>query len=232
MLQNNTKYDYDCRMIFNPNKFCTSEECMSGFKALISIVNAYYIEKMDIAIDIPLKKEQVHLLKDKRTKMEFYTSKDNPTEYLGRNRNDIGHVKLYDKQAECKLSSKLTRLEITVGNPLEEAWLDSVIKKLPTVIITVPESQGTSLSTKLNDTEEVIVLLLKDHLDKTNIYNKLGYKMKKKLFPYIFASDKKLEYDMNAIQMIRDNIIETIKCEDAYIKEWYIAFGEMVDSSA
>ena len=231
MLQNNTEYDDCCRMIVNPNKFCTSEECMSDFKALMSIVNAYYIEQMDIAIDIPVKKEHVHLLKDKRAKMEFYSSRNNPTEYLGRNRNTIGHVKLYDKQAECKLSGELTRLEITVGNPLEKSWLDAVIKKLPEVMITVPESQGTNLSGNLNDTEKVLVLLLKDHPDKTNIYNMLGYRMKKKLSSYIFASDSRFEYDMDAIQKLKNNIIETIKCKGANIKDWYIAFSETMNSS-
>ena len=59
----------------------------------------------------------------------------------------------------------------------------------------------------------------------------LGYRMKKKLSSYIFASDKKFEYDMDAIQKLKNNIIDAIKCKGANIKDWYIVFGETMNSS-
>lgn len=222
MLQNNTEGDDCCRIIFNPNKFCNSEECISDLNAILSLADAYYVEMMDIAIDIPTNKEKVHLVKDKRVKLDCSNTKWNQTEYLGKNRNTIGHVKLYDKQSECKLSNELTRLEITVGNPLEKSWLNSVSKRLPKVIISAVENEGTSLSANLNDTEKVIVLALIDSPKMIELWKKLGYKMKKKIEPYIFADDIELEYDMEAIQKVANNIIETIKIEGTHIKGRYI----------
>ena len=211
ILQNLNEGD-DCGyIVINPNKFFNSEECIRDLKALYELVDECYINTMDIAIDIPVDKNFVHLIKDKRTKMEFQVSKDNSTEYLGKKRNGIGHVKLYNKTAESKLSSDLTRLEITVGDPYSEKWLDSVIKCLPNVIISTPDNQGTSLSEGLNDTEIVLIELLRNMPDKADYWNRCGYKMKKKIKPYVFAADKEFEYDLEAIQKIAANLMNRLK---------------------
>ncbi|HRR76725.1 MAG TPA: hypothetical protein P5191_07920 [Ruminococcus sp.] len=211
ILQNLNEGD-DCGyIVINPNKFFNSEECIRDLKALYELVDECYINSMDIAIDIPVDKQFVHLKKDKRTKMKFQVSKDNTTEYLGKKRNAIGHVKLYNKTIESKLSYDLTRLEITVGNPCSEKWLDSVIKCLPNVIISTPDNQGESLPENFNGTEKALIELLLKTPDKVDYWNKLGYKMKKKIKPYVFAGDKEFEYDLEAIQKVADNLMNTLK---------------------
>lgn len=167
-LKNDCESDDCCNIVINPNKFFNSKQCMQDLELLIQLSSLYFIEQLDIAIDIPIKKALTHLKKDRRAKLDFYTSKDQFTEYLGKNRNTIGHVKLYNKQAECSLPNDLTRLEITVGNPLSDSWRDSVIKRLPTVIMQIPEYKETNLSVKLNDTERVLILLLHNHPDKVD----------------------------------------------------------------
>ena len=74
------------------------------------------------------------------------------------------------------------------------------------------------MSANLNDTEKVIVLALIDSPKKIELWKKLGYKMKKKIEPYIFADDIELE----SIQKVANNIIETIKIEGTHIKGRYI----------
>ena len=66
-----------------------------------------------MAIDIPIARSRLRLVKDQRKYMLMKYSNENMTEYLGV-RSSHGNVKLYNKALERGLESDLTRLEITV----------------------------------------------------------------------------------------------------------------------
>lgn len=206
----------------NPNKSFHDERCLHDLETLLSMSELYCIEKLDIAIDIPISKAFVHLIKDKRAKLDYHASKDSKTEYLGKVRTNVGHVKLYDKRKECGLAYDLTRLEITVGNPLSEHWSQDVRERLPKVTILVPEGQGTNLSADLNDTERVLIELLRANPDKVDFWNQLGYKMKRKIEPYVFANDLGFAYDMEAIEEVASNAVKAVKFNGAYYMNQYI----------
>ena len=222
VLKNNPESDNCLYIEVNPNKSFYDENCLHDLETLLSMSELYFIEKMDIAIDIPISKYFIHLIKDKRAKLDYHASKDSMTEYLGKVRNNVGHVKLYDKRKECGLAYDLTRLEITVGNPLSEHWSQDIKGLLPKVAILVPEGQGTNLSANLNDTERVLIDLLRGNPNKTDYWNQLGYKMRRKIEPFVFANDLGFDYDMEAIEEVASHAVKAIMFNGAYYMNQYI----------
>lgn len=206
----------------NPNKSFNDKRCLQDLETLLGMTQIYIIEKMDIAIDIPIDKSLVHLIKDKRAKLDYQASMDSKTEYLGKCRNNVGHVKLYDKRKECRLSSDLTRLEITVGNPLSENWSRNIIGYLPQVSIIMSDCQESNLSQNLNDTEKVLIALLRSTPKKVDYWNSLGYKMKRKIKSFVFAGDFTFSYDMEAIEETAANAVKAIKFPGSYYMNQYI----------
>lgn len=113
---------------FNPNKLARHK----AFYGVRQLLDEYDVRvttnRFDIALDYAYERCEYTMLKDKR-KYEYHHGTA-ITEYLGQ-RNNPGRVKLYDKQKESKLSSPLTRLEITC----EMDW-DSIVKSWPKVVST------------------------------------------------------------------------------------------------
>lgn len=222
VLKNHLEAENSLYIEVNPNKSFNDEHCLHDLETLLGMTALYLIEKMDIAIDIPISKAFVHLIKDRRAKLDYHASKDAKTEYLGKVRNNIGHVKLYDKRKESNLSYDLTRLEITVGNPLSEFWLFDTKERLPKVKIFFSANQGTNLSAKLNDTERVLICLLRENPNKVDYWNQLGIKMKRKIEPFVFANDLGFDYDMEAIEEAASHAVKAIMFHGAYFMEQFI----------
>lgn len=97
---------------FNPNSFAEIDEFWEDFTLLKSFFPYIDILRFDIAIDIPIARNEIVMLKDNRTYGAIKKSPLDFTENLG-SRNTVGRVKLYNKTIESKLDSTLTRLEIT-----------------------------------------------------------------------------------------------------------------------
>ena len=70
------------------------------------------IRRYDLAVDIPIERQSVYLVKDARAYYERRHGRE-ITQSLGP-RSAHGRVKLYNKQIEAKLASPLTRLELTL----------------------------------------------------------------------------------------------------------------------
>ena len=222
VLKNNPESENYLTIEVNPNKSFNDERCLHDLETLLSMTELFLIEKMDIAIDIPFRKSFIHLIKDKRAKLDYYASKDSKTEYLGKARNNVGHVKLYDKSKECGLSCDLTRLEITLGNPLSEFWRYNTEGRLPKVTILVPDYQETVLHTNLNDTEGVLIDLLRENPNKVDYWNRLGIKMRRKIEPFVFGNDSLFYYNMEAIEEAASNAVKAIKFKGSYSMMQYI----------
>lgn len=103
------------RIEANPNKVGDTEV----FKETLSFfVNHAYLTKVaikrfDLAIDIPVPRNNCFLVKDRRMYIERRHGQE-WTQYLGSKSSAVGRVKLYNKQVESKLEYPLTRLELTL----------------------------------------------------------------------------------------------------------------------
>lgn len=103
------------RMDFNPNKVAEHEvfQLLLGF--LVSNTRPMHrtIKRFDLAVDIPVLRQNVFLVKDSRAYIERRHGQE-WTQYLGAKSSTVGRVKLYNKQIEAHLGHPLTRLELTL----------------------------------------------------------------------------------------------------------------------
>lgn len=103
------------RLEFNPNK-CASH---TAFLEVLAFLNSHsrpthtVIKRFDLAVDIPVERFSVFLIKDSRAYIERRHGQE-WTQYLGAKSSTVGRVKLYNKAVESQLSYPLTRLEITL----------------------------------------------------------------------------------------------------------------------
>lgn len=181
---NNSKDIKKGYLDFNPNKLGAFPQFWTDFDAIRSSCEEWDIARIDVALDIPTKRENVILEKDNRKYSLDAYSFSNKTEYLGR-RSNIGFVKVYNKTVESSLDYDLTRIEVTC---------------LPTVssyMLNFPNiwdiTQGGQLSVdilNLNDTDLAILRMELDLLRSGGdnglmIFNSLSHHKKQKLKPFL-----------------------------------------------
>ena len=168
---------------FNPNKCMDCVEFKKVLDKLFSITSHRTVARFDLAIDIPIPKHLVALVKDGRN-YQYIKGQQSESEYLGR-RSKAGFVKLYDKKAESNLDYDLTRLEITA---------DLSGFNFPQVKI--KPIQQSLLFNDLNSTERVLVQLL-DCVDNQKMYlSQLNYRRRKKIEECL--GKETLQLDKNA----------------------------------
>jgi len=97
---------------FNPNKVFQIPQFQSDFEVVKAHMRFADLARYDLAIDMPIMRNKVAMIKDNRRYECIRKSALDFTETLGI-RNSIGRVKLYNKQIESDLGYPLTRLEIT-----------------------------------------------------------------------------------------------------------------------
>lgn len=193
---------------FNPNK--VFPEWLEEFYQLRLMCSSVSISRMDIAVDIPVNRKLVTLVKDNRIyKYEMHSIEDR-TEYLGR-RNAPGYVKLYNKKVESKLELDLTRLEITT-----EPDINKFCGHCPTVYVDGEYEQlafSFENDKELTQNDRVLCDMLGEFdVEKRKEYLKmLTYRKRKKLEPYVMPN-KRLEINVNAVYKIINNIKELYKC--------------------
>lgn len=113
---NGVKTEYvRTRLEFNPNK-CAHHKAFLDVLAFLSQHTRLMqtaIKRYDLAVDIPVQRDNAKLIKDGRVYSDRRHGKE-WTEYLGSKSSAVGRCKLYNKQAEAGLNSPLTRLEVTL----------------------------------------------------------------------------------------------------------------------
>lgn len=168
----------------NPNKCGWSDQFWSDFKKMLSCCISWNIKRVDVAIDIKTKRENVFLCKDNRTYELKAYSLENRTEYLGK-RNAPGRVKIYNKQLESNLENPLTRIEITTEPTVEDFY-----KHYPKIYDISQNGQYEIGLLTLNDTDFAILrYAIQSMLNRDDeglmIFNSLGRNKKQKLKPYL-----------------------------------------------
>lgn len=169
---------------FNPNKCAWSPLFFEDLKTIRSFSKSWDLQRVDIALDIPVRRDLVVLEKDNRVYESKVYSNLNKTEYLGL-RSKPGRVKVYNKTLEQRLEKDLTRIEVTT-----EPNIESFFKHYPKVWDLTLSGQLTMDILSLSDTDLAILRLEIESLRKGNddglmIFNSMGRKKKQKLKPYL-----------------------------------------------
>lgn len=104
-----------CRLDFNPNKVAQHTVFQTLLSFLITNTRPMHrtVKRFDLAIDIPVDRFSVFLVKDARAYIERRHGQE-WTQYLGAKSSTVGRVKLYNKTVESKLDYPLSRLELTL----------------------------------------------------------------------------------------------------------------------
>ena len=162
-----------CRLDFNPNKVSQHEAFQVLLRFLIANTRPMHreVRRFDLAVDIPVQRYSCFLVKDGRAYQERRHGVE-WTQYLGAKSSTVGRVKLYNKQAESKLSHPLTRLELTLDPavPYDEI-------NFPTVYF-LDDLQMCFEESKATDTERFILNAL---LQGVGSLNDLGRKTRVKI---------------------------------------------------
>ena len=177
---------------YNPNK--VGKEGNAIVDQIRDHCASLEVVRYDLAIDYPIARETVRLIKDKR-KYGCELS-DAFTEYLGR-RNKVGRVKVYDKQAEAGLKEPKTRVELTCDGEWSVA---EVIKHLPKVF-----SYENADFSNLQRTTKAFAISVQAHLANGDVLepwlNLLDSRTRTKL-RRVFGNQQALSYKAGYIEQI------------------------------
>ena len=177
---------------YNPNK--VGKEGNAIVEQLRNHCSSFEVIRYDLAIDYPVARETVRLIKDKR-KYSCELS-DAFTEYLGR-KNKAGRVKVYDKQAEAGLKEPKTRVELTCDG---EWSVEEVIKHLPKVF-----SYENADFSNLQRTTKAFAISVQAHLANGDVLepwlNLLDSRTRAKL-RRVFGNQQALSYKAGYIEQI------------------------------
>lgn len=140
------------RADFNPNKVSEHEVFQLLFGYLVENTRPMHrtIRRYDLAVDIPVLRQDAFLVKDSRAYIERRHGQE-WTQYLGAKSSTVGRVKLYNKTVEADLNYPLTRLEMTLdpATPYEKV-------NFPTTYF-IDDYQLCFSGQKATDTERFII---------------------------------------------------------------------------
>jgi len=162
-----------CRLDFNPNKVAQHTVFQQLLKYLIQNTRPMHrkIKRFDLAVDIPIDRFSVFLVKDARAYIERRHGKE-WTQYLGAKSSTVGRVKLYNKEVEAKLDYPLTRLELTLDPSV-------TFDKIPWPTVYYLQTLQVQMDEfKITDTERFILNAL---LQGFGSLNQLGRKTREKM---------------------------------------------------
>lgn len=108
-----TSNNMDAKLEFNPAKVGNSAWFKNLYHLLVQRAKFVDFRRFDVAIDLPIPRTQLRMLKDSRKYTLLDYGGENRTEYLGI-RSKHGQCKLYNKALEQKVMRDLTRLELTL----------------------------------------------------------------------------------------------------------------------
>lgn len=195
------------RLDANPNKVGGNSnfDLIRNFLIRNSRGTMCKIPRFDLAIDIPVERSQCFLIKDRRLYIERRHGVEY-TQYLGAKSSQVGRVKLYNKAAEAKITTPLTRLELTLAadTPYEELNIPEVY---------VLEDQTMALDgVKLSETDRFILNAILQGYGKVN---DLGRKTGDKIRGVIANHLRKVKISEEAYAKILEQL--TTYCTDGAI---------------
>lgn len=214
------------RADFNPNKTMDHEVFQLLLGYLIENTRPMHraIKRYDLAVDIPVLRQNAFLVKDSRAYIERRHGQE-WTQYLGAKSSTVGRVKLYNKQTEAHLNYPLTRLEMTLdpGTPYEKI-------KFPTVFY-LDDLQMCFEETKATETERFIIDAL---LQGCGAIDQLGRRTQAKIKTLLKGYTKRVEISeqdyakiLSQVNGYKNGVAQTRVTEagqppqrEAYTPEW------------
>lgn len=186
----------------NPNKCFDSLQCLYDIQRILDASWSFKLLRFDLAIDIPLSRSMVSLVKDRRKYALVQHSTKNKTEYLGV-RNSSGFIKLYNKALEQgDEDGELTRLEMTCAGD----WTaDQIVEKLP-YVFPLSRNDPAEAVKRLNSSQRVLVRAIRSHPDRDELFKSLCADLRVKLRPYIYDVNGMISYDTDAVLSVLANI--------------------------
>jgi hypothetical protein len=186
------------RVEFNPSKVGFDTDFELIYNDLLNGIPHGLIKpiKFDLAIDIPVARHKVHLIKDNRLYEEISRSLSDRTQYLGP-RNEHGRVKLYSKALEQKLDIDLTRLEITMS------YKDCSFQELQRLIPNMYILDSYQFSLGMSGTDSVLMVAILNDFD---LLQKLGRTKREKIKAYLADMQLSLKVDIQKYNQILDQI--------------------------
>ena len=180
------------KLELNPNKCMPCDFVSSLFSLLNTYSKHITIGEYDVAVDIPLPRDFLFLVKDKRKYQCVVNSSVDKTEYLG-SRHSHGFCKLYNKQLESCLNFPLTRFEMTCTSLL----LSDILGAFP--LIYAQREQLLFIDSKLNDTDKFILKTL--IFDPVRI-SELGRNKRKKMSEALQCAFKSVSFDSSCFSRL------------------------------
>lgn len=189
---------------YNPNKTNVAViaylfRYFNAYSVRMTRKSIFELVRYDLAIDIPVDRQYVRLLKSGKRSYTRIEEKS-LTEYLGKH-NSNGFTKVYDKTIESDLDYEVTRIEVTC---------DSLTPALPDIHL---EQYQTSIDFDfdLNQTDKVLVELLRrcDDTDRAYWFRQLGRVKQNKIKQYVFSDADMFKYDKAAIMHVIE-VVENI----------------------
>ncbi len=188
---------------FNPNKLFNDPDysvILHDLCFLREHSSEWTISRWDLAVDMPISREFVRLIKESRRNYSLkWVSRLNFTEYLGCH-GRCGFVKLYNKQVESNLPYECTRFEITLDS-VEYAKISNVLKLSIPRFYYRPSQKELLLSNNLDATDKVLLDCILDSEDPMYHLRRLGRVKRKKLEPFILSDES--VFTLNIISMIK-----------------------------
>jgi len=188
---------------FNPNKCYMLSQFENFFFQFTELCCSLTLVRYDCAIDIPLPRNKVKLIRNYRCNYEYLIESTKAgqvlnksvTEYQGR-RNCNKFTKLYDKKAESHLDYDLTRIEFTFDRD------ETIFKNLPNFFVYDPNIINNFNFSDISASDLVLIDLLRNSPEINYYLKNLPYRKRKKIEPYL--SDLVLQLDNNLLLSIRD----------------------------
>lgn len=189
---------------FNPNKCMPCYLFEAFWNSFCSYCNIIELVRYDVAIDIPLPRSKVKMIRSSKCSYEYqyHDGKDglilnsSVTEYQGK-RNSNKFTKLYDKTKESHLDYDLTRIEYTFTREEKQ------FKNLPKFYVYDPNQINFDLDyNSISSTQMVLIDLLRNSEDINYYLKNLPYRIKKKIEPYL--CDSIFQLDLNLLKNVRD----------------------------
>lgn len=185
---------HKCFVEFNPNKVFQNRHAFDDLSFLVDYSQRFKLNRFDIAIDLPIVRNLVQLVKDERKYGLTMYSADNKTEYLGC-RNENGYIKLYNKTIESNLNYDVTRLEITCDSQMSGSL---IVHSLPRLLVS-PTQNSLTLDVKLSPKDRLLVDLLKMNPE---MFSRLDYRNRLKFEPYVFDKSYDLKFSSFCIDKL------------------------------
>lgn len=177
-----SEYWEDVKLEFNPAKVGSDPWFNALYNRLVGGAKYVDFKRFDVAIDIPVARSRLRLVKDQRKYALLEYSTENKTEYLGV-RSAHGNCKLYNKALEQKQAGDLTRLEITVEYA-RSSWPEFQ-RLFPAVM-----DKGSHLPDDLTGTDYVLCMACMEHPE---YLAELPYKKRKKIGQLLATTAQKIK---------------------------------------